>query len=386
MITARLGRIVLLIVLPLTLLVSFLLLAHHNGSISRFSSSYSSSSQTSSHSKPKPNLNGTRENAAFVVLVRNSELNGLRETLQNAEDRFNRKYNYPWVFLNDEPFTDQFKEWTAGLVSGETFYGILDQQSWGYPDWVDQEKARLAREDMANRNIIYGGSESYRHMCRFQSGFFFRHPLLAKYDYYWRVEPNVKFYCDVDYDPFQVMRERDLKYGWTLSIKEYAETIPTLWSTVKSFMAEHPEHIVPKGSPESLMDWITDDGGETYNLCHFWSNFEIGSIKWLNSKAYMDYFEALDKSGGFFYERWGDAPVHSIAAALMLKKSEVHWFYDIGYFHNPYSQCPREPAWLAAEKCSCDPQESFDTHWYSCTPQFLKVTGKKPTDFLITER
>lgn len=30
---------------------------------------------------------------------------------------------------------------------------------------------------------------------------------------YRRVEPHVKFPCDIDYDPFQVMREKDLKYG-----------------------------------------------------------------------------------------------------------------------------------------------------------------------------
>lgn len=57
--------------------------------------------------------------------------------------------------------------------------------------------------------------------------------------------------------------------------------------------------------------------------------------------------------------RWGDAPVHSIAAALMLKRSQVHWFYDIGYFHNPWTHCPSEPSWLGIEKCSCDPANSF---------------------------
>ena len=57
--------------------------------------------------------------------------------------------------------------------------------------------------------------------------------------------------------------------------------------------------------------------------------------------------------------RWGDAPVHSIAVALMLKQSEVHFFYDIGYFHNPWWHCPSEPDWLPAEKCSCNPDNSF---------------------------
>jgi alpha 1,2-mannosyltransferase len=106
--------------------------------------------------------------------------------------------------------------------------------------------------------------------------------------------------CDVDYDPFRVMREKDLKYGFAISLTEYGNTIPTLWETTKAFMKEYPQHIQTN---DSLLDWVTNDGGETYNLCHFWSNFEIGSIAWLRSPAYLDYFNYLDKAGGFFYER-----------------------------------------------------------------------------------
>ena len=32
---------------------------------------------------------------------------------------------------------------------------------------------------------------SYRHMCRWNSGFFYKHPRLQHFDWYWRVEPNV---------------------------------------------------------------------------------------------------------------------------------------------------------------------------------------------------
>jgi Glycolipid 2-alpha-mannosyltransferase len=44
-------------------------------------------------------------------------------------------------------------------------------------------------EEMEAKNIIYGGSLSYRHMCRFNSGFFYRLDVMQKYDFYWRVEP-----------------------------------------------------------------------------------------------------------------------------------------------------------------------------------------------------
>lgn len=27
--------------------------------------------------------------------------------------------------------------------------------------------------------------------------FFYKHELLAKYDWYWRVEPDIKYFCDI---------------------------------------------------------------------------------------------------------------------------------------------------------------------------------------------
>jgi hypothetical protein len=36
------------------------------------------------------------------------------------------------------------------------------------------------------------------------------------------------------------------------------------------------------------------------------SNFEIARVDFWRSKPYRAYFDHLDKSGGFFYERWGD--------------------------------------------------------------------------------
>lgn len=51
-----------------------------------------------------------RANATFIFLARNSELKGVVEAIQSMEDRFNKRFKYPYVFLNDEPFSDEFKE------------------------------------------------------------------------------------------------------------------------------------------------------------------------------------------------------------------------------------------------------------------------------------
>lgn len=50
--------------------------------------------------------NGT-EKATLVMLVRNREIREALSSMRNVEDRFNRKFHYPWTFLNDKPFTKE---------------------------------------------------------------------------------------------------------------------------------------------------------------------------------------------------------------------------------------------------------------------------------------
>jgi alpha 1,2-mannosyltransferase len=218
-----------------------------------------------------PAAPGERVNATFITLARNSDVWEIARSIRQVEDRFNRNYNYDWVFLNDKPFDDQFIKVTTSLVSGKTHYGQIPVEHWSFPSWIDQKKAEAVREDMRRRKIIYGDSVSYRHMCRFESGFFFRHPLLKQFEYYWRVEPSVELFCDIHYDPFKYMKDNKKKYSFVLSLYEYVETIPTLWESTKKFIKAHPEHI----HPDNSMAFLSDDGGDTYNKCHFVSYIPI---------------------------------------------------------------------------------------------------------------
>jgi alpha 1,2-mannosyltransferase len=59
--------------------------------------------------------NGSRVNATFVILARNSDLEGMIRTVRSIEDRFNKGYQYPYVFLNDEPFSDDFRRFVQFL-------------------------------------------------------------------------------------------------------------------------------------------------------------------------------------------------------------------------------------------------------------------------------
>jgi alpha 1,2-mannosyltransferase len=309
-----------------------------------------------------------KANAAIVMLARNTDLKGIIASMKQMEDRFNKKFHYPYVFLNEEPFSDQFKARITELTDSNVQFGLIPRDHWYQPDWIDETKATAAREDMVKNQVIYGGSVPYRNMCRFNSGFFYRHELLKPFKYYWRVEPDVRFYCDLDYDPFLIMQDQHKVYGFTVSLYEYEATIPTLWNTVKEFIHEYPDLV----SPENAMAFLSDDGGETYNRCHFWSNFEIGDLDLWRGEAYTKFFDFLDKKGGFYYERWGDAPVHSIGAALFAKKEQIHFFNDIGYRHEPFQHCPQGDAHRRG-KCWCDPTENFDYEWYSCLNRYDKM-------------
>lgn len=306
--------------------------------------------------------------ACFVSLVRNSEIWELTKSIASVQDKFNGKFDYPWVFLNDEPFTEEFKKHILAIVPNSKF-GLIPKEHWSYPDYISQERAAKARVDM--KDIIYGDSESYRHMCRFQSGFFFQHPLLAEYDWYWRVEPSTELYCTIDYDVFQFMQDNDITLGFTITIHEYRATIETLWETTKKFLEENPGYV----HKDNLLGFISDDGGNEYNLCHFWSNFEVANLNFYRSKAYLDYFNYLDKSGGFFYERWGDAPIHSIAASIMLSRDRIHYFNDIGYHHPPYSNCPFVDDIRSKGKCTCDPEIDFTFRGYACGKEYFNSQG-----------
>ncbi|GMM28638.1 putative mannosyltransferase [Martiniozyma asiatica (nom. inval.)] len=373
-----------------------------------------------------------RTNSAFVVLARNSEIDGVILSMRSLERRFNQWFNYPWIFLNDEKFSAEFKKRVLEVASGRVKFGLIPKSKWNFKEaQSDPILFDEAIDSQGDRSIMYGNMKSYHSMCRFYSGYFFEHPLVKNLDWYWRVEPDVDFYCDLTYDPFVEMEKHGKKYGYTIAIKELVNTVPSLFRRTKQFVNENniqlpdswnlfsTNHRFFKGKNENQYNDVKDFNGlinklelktpynlainylklsnnknnnnnnenenenenenyknnnllnlknfdknlltalvkhstkkglknsvhevydgEEYNLCHFWSNFEIASNELFTSPEYKQYYDFLESTHGFFTERWGDAPIHSLAAGLFLNLSEIHYFRDIGYKHSTLAHCP----------------------------------------------
>ena len=118
----------------------------------------------------EPDTSAPRENATILMLARNSDLDGAVKSLTSLEEQFNKWFHYPVVFLNDQPWDQDFMDAVTRVASGNVHFGVIDKSMWQYPDWIDQGKARRLMDVQAQANVLYAGNESYHHMCRFNSG------------------------------------------------------------------------------------------------------------------------------------------------------------------------------------------------------------------------
>lgn len=340
-----------------------------------------------------------RLNALFVVLSRNKELKGVIKSMKSMERHFNQWYNYPWVFLNDEEHSEEFKTTVLKYTQAKVSFGTIPLDEWNFPNQDKEFHENIVNQ--GDRGIMYGQMESYHKMCRFYSKYFFKHQLVKNLEWYWRVEPDVEFYCDLTYDPFLEMAKLGKSYGFTVMIKELLVSIPNLFRYTKSFINDYdikvgtswklfikdldfyegkdkhlyrgienvpdlihkiedevilsrllnsPQDQIDKKLLNMLINKSNSKGlpklpenlfqSQEYNLCHFWSNFEIARTDLFNNELYEQYIAHLENSGGFYKERWGDLPIHSLALGLFTNLSDIHYFRDIGYKHSTLGHCP----------------------------------------------
>lgn len=226
---------------------------------------------------------------------------------------------------------------------------------------------------------------------------FYHHPLLQKYKWYWRLEPEVKFFCDITYDPFIHMERENKTYGFTIAVKELKETVPNIFRYASAYkrkyniksrgmwemFLERPDeelsdeelhhrqreriergedkfgnkkedkpkkdevamlkpqevlNIDPQSPPIEPVDEDAMDG-DKYNMCHFWSNFEIARLDWFRSKEYNDFFEMMDRSGGFWMERVSATALEFLALCLAYKTA-------VGRCSDPLTRSWRPPCAL----------------------------------------
>lgn len=331
---------------------------------------------------PEDISNYKHANATILIMARNTEVSGLSRAIKKFEKSFNSKFKYPYTFLNDEPFNDRFKRRMRLVSDAPMTFSQIPSELWNKPSSIDEDKEKKAMEIMAKNDVAYAQKQSYHNMCRFYLMNFYNVPELQKFKYYWRIEPNVDFYSNINYDIFKYLEGTNKIYGFTINLYDIEESVATLWPETLKYLneGENSKYVNRHGA----FQWLLNDKQNPqkikvakYSTCHFWSNFEIGDMDFYRGDAYNEWVKYLDSTGKFYYERWGDAPVHSMGLALFADKRQIHWFRDIGYFHDPYVNCPNSEHTSRCKKGEFSRWEHLATE--NCMPSWIDYEIANPS-------
>ena len=256
--------------------------------------------------------------AIYVLVTFQLEVRcaALLKMLKSLDDNFNRKFKYPVVIMYERSTKRKaFAITGKNLTSAHLYY---QQVVLNMPSFIKNPPAIV--EGCVRHEI------SYRNMCRFMSKTVYELPIFEGLDYLWRLDDDSLILSNIDYDLFRFMSERGFLYGYIAIIQDNPNCVKGLWKAARLYA-------VKKNIQHTFFD-LWPNGTQFYN------NFEIGSMKLWTSIAYKRYIRFIDRSGGFYFHRWGDAPVKSVGVSLLVPSSQTHYFGDIAYKHQELLHLP----------------------------------------------
>ena len=117
------------------------------------------------------------------------------------------------------------------------------------------------------------------------------------------------------------MRERELLCGYIWELEDAFQCTEGLWEATRTYVKDNsiePTFFNNEQWPEPSI---------------FYNNFEISKIEIWNKRKYRHFVEYIDRLGGIYYHRWGDAPIKGLALSLFVPRDKLHRFSDVGYKH-----------------------------------------------------
>jgi hypothetical protein len=178
--------------------------------------------------------------------------------------------------------------------------------------------------------------KGYRHMCNFFAGPVADHPALAKYRYFWRFDTDSYLVEPVLYDVFAEMARRSWRYGHGHADCDWHVVTEGLYQVAQGVYGarELDARVPPTFADRScLRGFSPAEQAHGWNNRIFYNNFEVVDLQWMRSDAYQSLYRAAAAAGGIFNQRWGDAPIRTLAVFGTLPPAAVHHFRDVSYYH-----------------------------------------------------
>jgi hypothetical protein len=179
----------------------------------------------------------------------------------------------------------------------------------------------------------HSSTMGYRHMIRFHATVIHEYLFnpsngYSHVEFMLRLDDDSSFNSPIGYDLFVLMRENQLDFGFVNTVQDDEKCVHGLWNHTKQFLHQAPARLVNSKNKKEFLKW--KEGLVIYN------NFELSRVSIWKTQLWQQYMASIDRSGGIYLKRWGDAPIHTIYALLGIPLARLHAFVDIAYRHDPF--------------------------------------------------
>jgi len=249
-------------------------------------------------------------NNKIIYLIRNSEkdLKLFEKSIELLQENFLPSNPYPVFVFHEDIEESYFNRFKIDLTPVRISFEI--------PDFLQEQNVP---ELITVPGVPFPFTVGYRHMCRFFSGDMYFQEVLADTDYYLRLDNDSFILNPVRYDLFKFMDNREIIYGFNRVHTDNPLVVDGLWELSQEYCE----------GKEVLKKPFTDI--KHPNI--YYTNFEIAKFDWFLQKDYLDYYKFIDKSGGIYHKRWGDAAIKYLGVEMFLEDNKKHCFSDVKYFH-----------------------------------------------------
>lgn len=256
------------------------------------------------------------ERAAIVYLIRTAEENvrEIQDSLTLLKRNFLDSFPYPVLIFKEPDFPIHWQAEIEATYEGVEFctitFGVPDHnKNLDIPDFFPHPTHGSGPIAWGHPGFDLG----YRHMCRFMSGTIFMQEFLNKYDWYLRLDTDSFILAPISFDPFEKMARENKIYGYNNIQDDNPKVVVGLYEKSAGYFSELG--ITPKNQVDHPK--------------MFYTNFEICKLDWFRGDTYQNYFRFLDSLGGFYTQRWGDAPVRYIAVKTLLSNENIQDFHGL---------------------------------------------------------
>ncbi|XP_013382411.1 glycolipid 2-alpha-mannosyltransferase-like [Lingula anatina] len=254
--------------------------------------------------------------AVIYYLISGDNLWRLERSLRLLNKNFNRKYMYPVIIFYEQYLSDEAL-WK--LLSQSPSPLFFQRVTFTKPDSIKESLRAAVKRSSCPYPLDQSRFPGYNHMCRFHVRLVFESPFLANVTWYWRLDDDSEILRYISYDVFKTMENGGYMYGYNSVHEEDPLCVEHLLGNVTYYLFN--QSIEPK----HYYHWP--------KLDIFWNNFEISNVNFWRRPDVWQFIDYIDRQGGIYYDRWGDAPIKTDAVTIFLDKNQTYFFSDLRYRH-----------------------------------------------------